>query len=91
MATVRPEVTSRKCGETVGTVAKRKRPKLVLPTEVKQALSIPEFCACHNISQAYYYELQKRGRGPRTMRVGRRRLISVEEAQRWREEQTAAA
>jgi hypothetical protein len=52
------------------------------------ALTIPEFCASHNISEAFYYELQKGGRGPRTMRVGRRRLISVEEAGRWREAQT---
>jgi hypothetical protein len=53
------------------------------------ALTIPEFCRSHGISQAFYYELQKDGRGPRTMHVGRRRLISLEEAQRWREERTA--
>jgi len=53
------------------------------------ALTIPEFCSAHGISQAFYYELQKAGRGPRTMHVGRRRLISVEEAQRWRAEHTA--
>jgi predicted DNA-binding transcriptional regulator AlpA len=55
------------------------------------ALTIPEFCRSHGISQAFYYELQKDGRGPRTMRVGRRRLISVEEAQRWREKRTVTA
>ena len=55
------------------------------------ALTIPEFCRSHGISQAFYYELQKDGRGPRTMHVGRRRLISVEEARRWREQRTAAA
>ncbi len=57
----------------------------------KLALSIPEFCQAHGISEAFYYELQKHGRGPRTMRVGRRRLISIEEAQRWREGCTSAA
>jgi hypothetical protein len=93
MSTIRPEVTGRKHGETSvvdnSDAAPKKRPKLVLPTEVKQAFSIQEFCACHNISEAYYYELQKHGKGPRTMHVGRRRLISVEEAQRWREAKTA--
>jgi hypothetical protein len=53
------------------------------------ALTIPEFCSSHGISEAFYYELQKNGKGPRTMHVGRRRLISVEEAQRWREARTA--
>ena len=56
------------------------------PTELKLALSIPEFAALHNISLAFYYKLQEEGRGPRTMSVGRRRLISLEEAKRWREE-----
>jgi predicted DNA-binding transcriptional regulator AlpA len=55
------------------------------------ALTIPEFCVSHGISQALFYELQKDGRGPRTMRIGRRRLISLEEARRWREAHTASA
>jgi hypothetical protein len=55
------------------------------------ALTIAEFCESHGISQAFFYLLQKQGKGPRTMRVGRRRLISMEEAQRWREKRTAAA
>lgn len=56
---------------------------------IKLALTIREFCDTHNISPAFYYELQQKGEGPRTMEVGRRRLISVEEAQRWREARTA--
>jgi hypothetical protein len=57
----------------------------------KLALTIPEFCITHGIPEAFYYKLQKEGGGPRTMVVGRRRLISIEEAQRWREERTSAA
>jgi hypothetical protein len=53
------------------------------------ALTIPEFCSSHNISEAFYYGLQKHGKGPRTMHVGRRRLISVEEAARWRDAKVA--
>ena len=67
---------------------RRARPQARAPPTL--ALTIPEFCVSHNISEAFYYELQKDGRGPRTMRVGRRRLISIEEAKRWREAQTGA-
>jgi predicted DNA-binding transcriptional regulator AlpA len=55
------------------------------------ALTIPAFCRSHGISEAFYYELMKDGRGPRTMVVGRRRLISIEAAKQWREERTAVA
>jgi hypothetical protein len=82
MDTVEPQVTGRRSG-------KRKQSPVTVPTESKLALSISEFCATHNISEAFYFELQKLGRGPRTMSVGRRRLISLEEARRWREECSA--
>jgi predicted DNA-binding transcriptional regulator AlpA len=55
------------------------------------ALTIPEFCITHGISEAFFYKLQKEGKGPRTMSVGRRRLISIEAAKQWREECTSAA
>jgi hypothetical protein len=55
------------------------------------ALTIPQFCITHGISEAFFYKLQKEGQGPKTMVVGRRRLVSVEEAARWRAERTAAA
>ncbi len=57
----------------------------------KLALSIAEFCARHSISVAYFYELRKRGLAPRVMRLGTRRLISVEEAARWRQAHTSEA
>lgn len=57
----------------------------------KLALSIRQFCDLHGISHAFFYLLQQRGEGPRVMRVGSRRLVSVEEAKRWREERTGAA
>jgi hypothetical protein len=50
------------------------------------ALTIRQFCDSHNISHAFFYLLQQRGEGPRVMRVGSRRLVSIEEAKRWREE-----
>jgi sirohydrochlorin ferrochelatase len=57
----------------------------------KMALTIGEFCRAHNISIAFFYRLQALGQGPRVMRLGTRRLISVEEAQRWRAERTVAS
>lgn len=52
--------------------------------ESKLALSIAEFCDRHEISRAFFYLLQREGRAPRTMLVGRRRLISIEAAAEWR-------
>jgi hypothetical protein len=62
-----------------------KRRKRLLPViDNPDAFSIPQFCATHNISQYLYFELQKAGQGPRTMRVRGRVLISKEAAAAWR-------
>jgi hypothetical protein len=64
--------------------------------------SIETFCLAHHISESFYYELKKSGRGPREMQVratenGRARtLITFEAACDWRiqserEAATAAA
>jgi hypothetical protein len=55
------------------------------------AFGIPEFCRRHHISESFYFKLQALGLGPTTMRIGRRVLISAEEAARWRAERTAAS
>ena len=54
-----------------------------------KAYSIREFCRVHGISPAFFYLLQAKGKAPRVMKLGARRLISIEEAQRWREATTA--
>jgi hypothetical protein len=82
MAAIRPEATGRSAGVTI--VKAENDP-------LKLALTIRQFCESHNISPAFFYLLQQRGEGPRVMRVGSRRLISIEEARRWRAERTAAA
>jgi predicted DNA-binding transcriptional regulator AlpA len=51
------------------------------------ALTIAEFCRAFGISRPFYYALQKQGRGPVEMRIGHRTLISMEAADRWRQEQ----
>lgn len=48
------------------------------------AMSIRTFCKRHDISRHALYALWREGNGPRTMRVGRRRLISQEAAAEWR-------
>ena len=50
----------------------------------QQAQSVPQFCASHGISRAFFYILQRKGNGPRLMRVGRRTLVATEAAADWR-------
>ena len=45
--------------------------------------SVPEFCQQSGISRALFYKLVREGKGPRTMKVGSRTLISQEAAQEW--------
>jgi hypothetical protein len=61
------------------------------PPPARAAFTVPEFCEAHRISQAKYYEIKKEGWGPAEMVVGRRRVIAVESAERWRREREAAA
>jgi hypothetical protein len=52
------------------------------------ALSVADFCTAHDISIGYFYELLRRGLGPRIMKVGTRTLVSIEEAAAWRAKRT---
>ena len=54
------------------------------PPTPRLALSIPEFCEAHRISETFYYKLKKQGKGPREMKVGTRTLITFESAAEWR-------
>ena len=56
----------------------------------REAYSIPDFCRAHGFSPAHYFNLQKDGRGPRVMRLGKRVLISREAAAEWRRQLEAA-
>ncbi len=48
------------------------------------AFSVFGFCVAHGLSRSLFYRLLRSGAGPRVMKCGRRTLISVEAAQRWR-------
>jgi hypothetical protein len=50
----------------------------------RKASTIDQFCAEHNISRGTFYNLEKDGQAPRTMKVRGRRLISEESASAWR-------
>lgn len=54
------------------------------PPTPRLALSIPEFCKAHGISEGLFYKLKKLGEGPREMKVGARTLITFESAAEWR-------
>lgn len=63
----------------------KSRTKLsVLSATPRLALSIPEFCKAHGISEGLFYKLKKQGEGPREMKVGARTLITFESAAEWR-------
>ena len=51
----------------------------------RAALSIPEFCATHGVSESWYYAKKKTGETPPEIRVGGRRLIDATEAAKWRQ------
>ena len=56
------------------------------------AFSIPSFCRSHgHMSEAMFHKMCAAGKGPATMMVGRRRMVSVEAAAKWRREREAAA
>jgi len=46
--------------------------------------TVNEFCARFNISRSLFYKERREGRGPKTMKIGRRRLISPEAADEYR-------
>ena len=48
------------------------------------AMSIKDFCAQHGISKNLFYKLEKEGCAPKTIDLGKRRLITIEAAAEWR-------
>jgi predicted DNA-binding transcriptional regulator AlpA len=58
------------------------------PTE-KAAYSIQEWAKRHSVSVPLFYKLQREGRGPRVIHIGRRTPISVEADAQWRKDREA--
>ena len=45
--------------------------------------SIKKWCASVGISERTFYNLDKRGEAPPTVRIGRRRLVKHDTGERW--------
>jgi hypothetical protein len=58
---------------------------------MRLALSIDEFCRSIGVSRPMFYLLKRQNRAPAVMSVGHRKLISIEEAQRWVRAQSAVS
>ncbi len=66
-------------------IRKRARARRALPPVYELgAYSVYGFCLAHGLSRRKFYYMRRAGEGPRVMKCGRRTLISVEAAQRWR-------
>jgi hypothetical protein len=50
---------------------------------IKLALSIAEFCQAISISTDMFHKLARQNRAPRTMKVGKRTLLSLDSARAW--------
>ena len=59
------------------------------PPVVNRAYDVDTFCQAHHISRPFFYKLQRQNQGPKTMKVGRRTLISEEAAAAWRRKMEA--
>jgi hypothetical protein len=57
----------------------------------RDAYGVAEFCRRHGISKWFLYDAWRRGRGPRFMQAGDRRIITREAGADWRREMEAAA
>lgn len=55
----------------------------------KATYTLAQFMEGHNVSRTHFYRLQKAGRAPRLMRIGRRVLVSAEAAAEWRKRMEA--
>jgi hypothetical protein len=61
-----------------------KKAKANEKTVEKEVYSIEGFCEAHDISRAHYFNLRKAGKGPDEIKLGRRKLITLGAAARWR-------
>ena len=55
-------------------------------TSRRKAITIRRFCADWDISPAFYFKLQQQGRGPRTLRLGAKVLITDDAEADWASE-----
>jgi hypothetical protein len=62
-----------------------------LTNTIGDTMTVKRFCERNSISHSLFYELLKRGEGPKCIVIGRKRLISKESAETWRKRFEQAA
>ena len=55
------------------------------------ARTVNQFCEANSISHTLFYELLKKGQGPRVIKAGRRTLVGCEAEIDWRAQMEAEA
>jgi predicted DNA-binding transcriptional regulator AlpA len=53
-------------------------------TSAKKGYTVKEWCAAYGICPATFYNLQKRGEGPRIKKVGSRSIVTDDADAEWR-------
>ncbi len=89
-----PTAISDDARAALGRQWRRARPPKTAPPDEDDdddvdAMSIRLFCKRHGISPSFFHYLIKVGKGPRTMKLGQRTLITSEAARDWRLEREA--
>jgi len=56
-----------------------------------ESQTVDDFCTAHGISRGLFYNMSRRGEGPKTFKIGRCRRISQAAALEWIAAQEAAA
>lgn len=49
----------------------------------RRGWSIQEVCAIYGWSRSYFYRLEKQGKAPKSLKIGRRRLILESALKEW--------
>ncbi|MBB5406547.1 putative DNA-binding transcriptional regulator AlpA [Paraburkholderia sp. HC6.4b] len=55
----------------------------VIDTDSRRVFTIDEFCGAYHLSRSFYYRLRHTGRGPREVHLGRKVVITVDDARAW--------
>lgn len=54
-------------------------------TQQREAYTVREFCIAYRMSERFFYKLQQQGKGPRCKRIGKRLIITMDDAKKWAE------
>ncbi len=68
-----------------------KKKEVTLPENITCDLSIAQWCKKRNASRSSFYNLEKDGNAPKTIKIGRHRTITPESDAEWQAKMTAAS